>query len=60
MTPIATEQRRNLAEAVAKLALAIDAGEVQGELVELQALAQICDTHHLHSEAARIRRWMEK
>lgn len=55
-TPI--ERRRNLAKAVAQLALAIAAGELRPEPVELQALAAICDDMQLPIEAARVRRWM--
>jgi hypothetical protein len=50
--------RDELVEAVAKLAVAIDRGDVTPELLELQALAVICAAQDLPDEAARIRRWL--
>ncbi len=42
------------------MALAIASGEIDElHVVELQALAEICDRHFLPAEAARVRRWME-
>lgn len=51
------ERRRRLADAVADLADAIVTGEVTPDLIELQALALICDEHQLPIDAARVRRW---
>jgi hypothetical protein len=50
--------RRRLKAAIAKLALAIANGEVTPLPLELQALAEICETENLPIEAARVRRWM--
>jgi hypothetical protein len=50
--------RDELIEAVAALAVAIDAGELTPEILELQALAVICEAQGLTDEAARIRRWI--
>jgi len=55
----AIEERQRLADAVAQMATAIDAGEVVPTIDELKALANICDDAHLHVEAVRVRRWME-
>lgn len=52
------EARLRTADAVAKMAAAIDAGTCEPTTDELKALATVCDEHHLHVEAARIRRWM--
>lgn len=49
-----------LAEAVAKLAIAIEMGECTPQLVELQALAYICDEHGLPAEAMRVRWWIAR
>jgi hypothetical protein len=56
----ARSERVRLAEAVAKLALAIEVGLCQPQIDELVALASICDEQHLHVEAARVRRWIGK
>jgi hypothetical protein len=50
--------RRRLKAAVDKLALAIAKGDVTPLPLELQALAEICETENLPIEAARVRRWM--
>lgn len=59
-TGAATIDRRvRLRQAVAKMAVAIAAGECEPPApVEIEALAQLCDEHFLLSEAARVRRWM--
>lgn len=54
----AAEQRRRLAEAVDKMADAIATGELTPTIVELEALALLCDERHLPMKAARVRRWM--
>jgi hypothetical protein len=55
---VTTLDRTRLAEAVAKLAVAIASGRCLPTLDELEALASICIAHDLPAEAARIRRWM--
>ena len=52
------DRQRRLREAVAKLAAAIAADEVTPSVVELEALAGLCEVHCLPTEAARVRRWM--
>jgi hypothetical protein len=44
-------------EAVAALAIAIDQGDVDPTLEELQALTTLCDRQQLPDEAERVRRW---
>lgn len=58
-TAVSTIDRRTrLAGCIAKMADAIAAGELTPSVVELQALAQLCEEQWLPSEAARVRRWM--
>jgi hypothetical protein len=54
----ALEQRLRLRECVGKLAIAIANGECTPQLIELQALVEICEARELPIEAARIRRWI--
>jgi hypothetical protein len=54
---VAFARRARLAEAVAKLAMAIATGAVAPHALELQALASLCEDHFLPREAARVRRW---
>ena len=56
--PTPQETRTRLASAVAQLAIAIDAGEVEPIVLELRIIAGLCDDHQLPTEAARVRRWM--
>lgn len=56
--PKTKEQRMRLQECVAKLGQAIAADECQPQVVELQALAAICDDAQLPIEARRIRTWI--
>lgn len=53
-----SDERTRMAEAVAKLAVAIDTGECRPEPLELEALAVLCDRQRLPADAARVRRWM--
>lgn len=53
-------RKRRLAECVAALAIAIADGKVVPELVELQALAYLCDEHGLPTEAMRVRWWIAR
>lgn len=53
-------RKRRLAEAVAKLAIDIANGECTPALVELQALAYICEEHGLPAEAMRVRWWIAR
>lgn len=56
--PKTKEQRMRLQQAVIELGQAIATGETQPEVVELQALAGICDDAQLPIEARRIRLWL--
>ena len=51
-------RRTMLKAAVANLGVAISRGECTPQLVELEALALICDDHQLPAEATRVRRWI--
>lgn len=56
MTP---EQRDRLAAAVDRLGRALDTVSLDHEsVVELDALARICEEAALPEEAARVRRWI--
>ena len=57
-SPGSSALRAELIEAIPKLAHAIETGEVEPDLQELQALAVLCDSQQLPDEAARIRRWI--
>lgn len=52
-------RRTRLSAAVAKMAHQIDTGAITTSVVELDALAQLCDAHQLPIEAARVRRWID-
>jgi hypothetical protein len=52
------ERRARLAEAVARMAIAIAYDDVTPTILELETLAAICDDHELPGEAARVRRWL--
>jgi hypothetical protein len=64
MQPVAPDsgfvqlRRTRLAEAIAKMATAIDLGECVPTLEELKAVVQTCDEQQLPAEASRVRRWM--
>jgi hypothetical protein len=51
-------RRLRLKDAVARLALALANEECIPTLVELQALAELCEAQYLPAEAARVRRWI--
>ena len=55
---VTAARQLQLKASVGKLARAIANEEVTPTLVELAALAQICETENLPMEAARVRRWM--
>lgn len=55
---MSSSERTRLVQSVATLAAAIANGDCLPQIAELQALAAVCDAHHLQAEAARIRRWM--
>jgi hypothetical protein len=50
--------RDTLQRCIRELGVAIASGECTPLIVELEALAEICDDARLPAEAARVRRWM--
>jgi hypothetical protein len=50
--------RTTLARAVRELGAAIARGECTPQIIELEALVEICDDARLPAEAARVRGWI--